>query len=77
MGQLKFVLSNTAQVYLIMFRPVLRPFSHMSAQEHTQEDTIEIYVASSHIHYFYSVTISYRMYDVQNTIPMSLLKMYV
>jgi hypothetical protein len=41
MGQPKFVLSNTTQVYSIMFRPLLRPFSHMSTQENIEKDTIE------------------------------------
>jgi hypothetical protein len=50
MGQPKFVQSDTTQVYLIMFRLVLRPFSHMSTQEHIEEDTTEIYGVSSHIH---------------------------
>ena len=60
-----------------MFRPVLRPFSHMSTQERIDDDTIEICGASSHSHCFYSVTILYIMYNVKNIKPMSLLKMYI
>jgi hypothetical protein len=66
MGQPKFVQSNTTQVYFNTFWPVLSPFSHMSIQENIEEDTIDIYGSSSHIHCFYSVTISYRKHNVKN-----------
>lgn len=77
MGQPKFVLSNTTQVYSIMFQPVHRPFSHTATQEHIEVDIRQIYRASSHIHCFYNVTVSRRMYNVQNTKLMSLLKMCI